>query len=144
MDDFSGNTLEFIPRIFILTRTCSMYITVTKCTGITLLPCPLVLVSRHPSLHLFPGRQQESRSDPYCHIIRLKLCRPALTNTKMALEQLLTPLRESIIDKPPYISGKLQLEDSSFSLLYRLPKDSHAARFQHYWGFLDYSYSHSL
>jgi hypothetical protein len=43
---------------------------------------------------------------------------------------LLTTLRESIIDKPPYISGKLQLPASCFSLLYRVARDGPAARFE--------------
>ncbi|KAF8495794.1 hypothetical protein F5888DRAFT_1615451, partial [Russula emetica] len=41
---------------------------------------------------------------------------------------LLTSLRESIVDKPPYISGTLQLPDSFFSLFYKVAKDGHAAR----------------
>jgi hypothetical protein len=45
-------------------------------------------------------------------------------------QQLLTPLRESIVEKPPYISGKLQRPASCFSLLYMLTKDGHAARFE--------------
>jgi len=44
-------------------------------------------------------------------------------------QQLLTSLRESIVDKPPYISGTLQLPDSFFSLFYKVAKDGHAARF---------------
>jgi hypothetical protein len=45
-------------------------------------------------------------------------------------QRLLTSLRESIVDKPPYISGKLQLPDSYFSFFYKLSKDGHAARFE--------------
>jgi hypothetical protein len=44
-------------------------------------------------------------------------------------QQLLTKLRELIIDKPPYISGTLQLPDSYFSLFYKMTKDGNAARF---------------
>jgi hypothetical protein len=44
-------------------------------------------------------------------------------------QQLLSSLRESIVDKPPYISGTLQLPDSCFSLFYKIAKDSSAARF---------------
>ncbi|KAH9978305.1 hypothetical protein BJV74DRAFT_982218 [Russula compacta] len=46
------------------------------------------------------------------------------------LNQLVAPLRESIIDKPPYISGTLPLPDSSFSLFYKVGdvKDGHTAR----------------
>ena len=44
-------------------------------------------------------------------------------------EQLLTPLTESIVGKPPYISGTLQLPVSYFSLFYKVTKDGHAARF---------------
>jgi hypothetical protein len=49
--------------------------------------------------------------------------------TRFRSQQLLAPLRESIIDKPPFISGTLQLPESYFSLLYRLTKDGLAARF---------------
>ena len=53
-------------------------------------------------------------------------------------QQLLTPLRESIINKPPYISGKLQLPaPACFPLLYKLTKDGHAARFKDTRGLLD-------
>jgi hypothetical protein len=38
-------------------------------------------------------------------------------------QQLLTSLRESIVDKPPYISGTLKLPESCFSLFYKLSKD---------------------
>ncbi len=44
--------------------------------------------------------------------------------------QLLTPLRESIINKPPYISGTLRLPASYFSLFYRVTKDDHNARLE--------------
>ena len=43
-------------------------------------------------------------------------------------QQLLKPLTESIVNKPPYISGTLQLPDSCFSLFYKTAKDSLAAR----------------
>jgi len=43
-------------------------------------------------------------------------------------QQLLTSLRESIVDKPPYISGTLKLPESSFSVFYKLSKDDDAAR----------------
>ena len=42
-------------------------------------------------------------------------------------QEQLTPLRESIIHKPPYISEKLGLPASCFSLLYRLTKDGNDA-----------------
>jgi hypothetical protein len=45
-------------------------------------------------------------------------------------QQLLTSLRESIVDKPPYISGTLQLPDSFFSLFYKSAKGGNAARFE--------------
>ena len=45
-------------------------------------------------------------------------------------QHLLTSLRESIVDKPPYISGTLQLPDSFFSLFYKSAKDGNAARFE--------------
>ncbi len=61
-------------------------------------------------------------------------------NTSMGLDseavhsarigQLLTPLRESIINKPPYISGTLRLPASYFSLFYRVTKDDHNARLE--------------
>jgi hypothetical protein len=44
-------------------------------------------------------------------------------------QQLLASLGESIIDKPPYIDGTLQLPDSCFSLFYKVAKDGNAARF---------------
>jgi hypothetical protein len=47
-------------------------------------------------------------------------------------QKLLTPVRESIINKPPFISGKLELPASCFSLLYRVTKDGHEARFEHH------------
>jgi len=43
--------------------------------------------------------------------------------------QLLTSLWKSIVDKPPYISGTLQLPDSCFSFFYKVAKDGLAARF---------------
>ncbi|KAI0275962.1 hypothetical protein BGY98DRAFT_1080774 [Russula aff. rugulosa BPL654] len=43
-------------------------------------------------------------------------------------QQLLTSLRESIVDKPPYISGTLELPDSFFSLFYKVAEDGHTAR----------------
>ena len=43
---------------------------------------------------------------------------------------LLTSLRESIINKPSYISGTLQLPDSFFSLFYKVTRDGNAARFE--------------
>jgi hypothetical protein len=44
------------------------------------------------------------------------------------IERLLTPLRESIVDKLPCISGTLQLPDSYFSLFYKVAKGGYAAR----------------
>jgi len=38
-------------------------------------------------------------------------------------QQLLRSLRESIVDKPPYISGTLQLPESFFSLFYKVAID---------------------
>ncbi len=46
------------------------------------------------------------------------------------IEEQLTPLRELIINKPPYVSGTLGLPASFFSLFYRTTKDSHNARFE--------------
>ncbi|KAF8493964.1 hypothetical protein F5888DRAFT_701539 [Russula emetica] len=43
--------------------------------------------------------------------------------TPSRTQQLLTSLRESIVDKPPYISGTLKLPESCFSLFYKLSKD---------------------
>jgi hypothetical protein len=44
-------------------------------------------------------------------------------------QQLLKSLRESIVDKPPYISGTLKLPESYFSLFYKLSsKGDDAAR----------------
>src|SRR5579863_4505236 len=45
-------------------------------------------------------------------------------------QQLLTPLRESIVDKPPYTSGTLRLPNSCFSLFYKATKDSNNARYE--------------
>ena len=45
-------------------------------------------------------------------------------------QQLLTPLRKSIVDKPPYISGTLQLPDSFLSLFYVVSRNGNAARFE--------------
>jgi hypothetical protein len=44
------------------------------------------------------------------------------------IQQLLTPLRESITNKPPYIKGTLPLPASCFSLFYRTTEDD--ARFE--------------
>ena len=59
---------------------------------------------------------------------------PETTATWMAprtrTQQLLSSLRESIVDKPPYISGTLKLPESHFSLFYKEAKDSHDARFE--------------
>ena len=57
---------------------------------------------------------------------RMSRCRGHQTHN----QQLLTSLRESIVDKPRYISGTLQLPDSFFSLFYRVAKDGNAARFE--------------
>jgi len=48
--------------------------------------------------------------------------------TVTRVNQLLTPLHESIVNKPPYVSGTLQLPASSFSLFYKITKDGHASR----------------
>ncbi|KAI0256443.1 hypothetical protein BJV78DRAFT_1172342, partial [Lactifluus subvellereus] len=45
------------------------------------------------------------------------------------MEQLLTQLRASIINKPPFVSGSLQLPTSHLSLFYKATNDDHAARF---------------
>jgi len=42
------------------------------------------------------------------------------------IQQLLTPLQESIVDKPPFVSGTIPLQDSNFELYY---KDGEFARF---------------
>jgi hypothetical protein len=44
-------------------------------------------------------------------------------------QELLTPVRESITNKLPFVNGKLQLPASCLSLLYRLTKDGNDARF---------------
>ncbi|KAH9986913.1 hypothetical protein BJV74DRAFT_796683 [Russula compacta] len=44
------------------------------------------------------------------------------------IEQLLSPLRKSVINKSPYVSGTLRLPARCFSLFYKISKDSHAAR----------------
>jgi hypothetical protein len=54
------------------------------------------------------------------------------TATRSAsVEELLTPLRDCILDKPHYISGTCGLPASCFSLFYKTIKDGHAARFVH-------------
>lgn len=53
---------------------------------------------------------------------------PEPTN-KMGRWQLLESLRDSIVNKPPYVKGTLQLPDSYFSLFYKVDKDGLAARF---------------
>jgi hypothetical protein len=46
------------------------------------------------------------------------------------IQKLLTPLRESIVNKPPYTSGTLRLPNSCFSLFYKAKKDGNDARFE--------------
>jgi hypothetical protein len=46
-----------------------------------------------------------------------------------SVEELLTPLRDCILDKPYYISGTCTLPTSCFSLFYKIIKDGHDARF---------------
>ena len=46
------------------------------------------------------------------------------------IEQVFILLRESFLNKPPYISGSLRLPASCFSLFYRTTKDGHNARFE--------------
>jgi hypothetical protein len=48
----------------------------------------------------------------------------------MSTSELLAPLQDSILNKPHYFSGMLQLPSSSFSLFYRLTKDGHASRYE--------------
>jgi hypothetical protein len=43
-------------------------------------------------------------------------------------EQKLTQLRDSILHKPPFTSGSLQLSPSDLSLFYKVNKDEHIAR----------------
>jgi hypothetical protein len=47
-------------------------------------------------------------------------------------QHLLTPLRESIFDKPPYTSGTLRLPNSCFSLFYEEKKDGNNTRSEDY------------
>lgn len=42
------------------------------------------------------------------------------------IQQLLTPLQESIVNKPPFVSGTIPLQDYNFELYY---KDGEFARF---------------
>ncbi len=49
---------------------------------------------------------------------------------KSPTQNLLTPLCESIINKPPYTSGTLRLSDACFSLFYKAKKDGKDARFE--------------
>jgi hypothetical protein len=50
-------------------------------------------------------------------------------NPVMASDRLLGSLKDSILVKPPYISGTLHLPSSYFSLYYKVAGDGHAARF---------------
>jgi hypothetical protein len=45
------------------------------------------------------------------------------------LKELLAPLHESIIHKPPFLAGSLQLPPSHFSLVYKVGKDDYPTRF---------------
>jgi hypothetical protein len=45
------------------------------------------------------------------------------------LKELLAPLQESIIHKPPFLAGSLQLPPSHFSLVYKVGKDDYPTRF---------------
>ena len=45
------------------------------------------------------------------------------------IEQLLTPVRNTIVDKPPFTSGSLQLSASLFSLFYEVTKNNRATGF---------------
>jgi hypothetical protein len=49
-------------------------------------------------------------------------------------QHLLTPLRELIVDKPPYMSGTLQLPTSCFSLFYKTKKDGNDTRLERHPG----------
>ncbi|KAH9953972.1 hypothetical protein BC827DRAFT_1272992 [Russula dissimulans] len=51
-----------------------------------------------------------------------------MPNPGERIERLLTPLRELIVNRPPFVSGTLKLPASSFSLFYKTTKDGHAAR----------------
>ncbi|KAH9968341.1 hypothetical protein BGW80DRAFT_1209075, partial [Lactifluus volemus] len=44
------------------------------------------------------------------------------------LKELLAPLHESIIHKPPFLAGSLQLPPSHFSLVYKVGKDDYPTR----------------
>ena len=44
------------------------------------------------------------------------------------MDQMLTSLRESIIDKSPLTSGTLQVSDSYLSLFYKTAREGHNAR----------------
>jgi hypothetical protein len=46
-----------------------------------------------------------------------------------SIDQLLSPLRESINNKPPLASGTLQLPTFQLSLFYRIAREGHDARF---------------
>lgn len=62
--------------------------------------------------------------------------------TPTRTQQLLTKLRESIIDKPPYISGALRLPDSYLSLFYKTTKDGNAARFGSFYSQRDFKFAY--
>ena len=61
-------------------------------------------------------------------ITQHKVFRRNATDTA-SIDRLLSPLRESIIDKPPLASGTLQLPASHLSLFYKIARESLDARF---------------
>ncbi|KAH9953970.1 hypothetical protein BC827DRAFT_1272990 [Russula dissimulans] len=50
-----------------------------------------------------------------------------MDTTATRVEQQLTPLRRSVINKPPYLSGTLQPPASSFSLFFKITKGDHTS-----------------
>jgi len=51
-----------------------------------------------------------------------------MEDSELHTQRLLGPLRESIVDKPPYTSGTLRLPTSCFSLFYKANKDGNDTR----------------
>ena len=69
--------------------------------------------------------------DPSGYVKRIMLMRglnTSLMKQGTRTQQLVTSLRESIVDKPPYISGTLKLPESYLSLFYKISKGDDAAR----------------
>ena len=68
-------------------------------------------------------------NEPECQCSDCEMTRNEKNWRNGTNQQLLTSVRESIINKPPYISGTLPLPYFCFSLFYKISKDGLDARF---------------